>query len=306
MIIPKPIEDLSEEERQRKAYIARVTTATLKTLTEFFLSKDFDWLLPVLLSPTTDPLWPDPNFSIEKRLEFEIYDKVVRLTQSMIVHKLASVSLLTPKLFVISPNIRIEKRERASTGIHLYEFNQLDFEVRDATSKDIRQLVEEALHFLLSKMKSEYKLTNISLPSSFKTKDREEIEKEFGKDYERKVAESYKEPIWVLNIPREFYDYEDFETGKWDNYDLILPGLGEVLSGSRREYEYDKIIKKMERDGVRKENYAILLKLAKEKRLKPSAGAGIGIERLIAWLVKAKHVAEVQPFPRVPGIVYEL
>ncbi|RLF03791.1 MAG: asparagine synthetase, partial [Thermoprotei archaeon] len=109
-----------------------------------------------------------------------------------------------------------------------------------------------------------------------------------------------------VNIPREFYDYEDFETGRWDNYDLYLPGLGEVLSGARREWEYDKIVRKMERDGVRKENYALLLKLAREGKLRPTAGAGIGVERLVAWIVGARHVAEVQPFPRIPGIVYEL
>jgi asparaginyl-tRNA synthetase len=65
-------------------------------------------------------------------------------------------------------------------------------------------------------------------------------------------------------------------------------------------------ILKQERDGVRKENYEVLLKLAKERRLKQSAGAGIGIERLITWLSGSKHVCEVQPFPRVPGLVYEL
>jgi len=35
-------------------------------------------------------------------------------------------------------------------------------------------------------------------------------------------------------MPREFYDYENFETGKWNNYDLFLPSHGEVLSGSKR------------------------------------------------------------------------
>ena len=107
-------------------------------------------------------------------------------------------------------------------------------------------------------------------------------------------------------MPREFYDFEDFETGKWDNYDLMLPKYGEVLSGSRREFEYGKMVKKLERDGVRKENFNVLLKLAKKGRIKPSAGAGIGMERLISWIVGAKHIGEVQPFPRIPSMVYEL
>jgi asparaginyl-tRNA synthetase len=114
------------------------------------------------------------------------------------------------------------------------------------------------------------------------------------------------DPIWVTNVPREFYDFEDFKDGKWDNYDLLLPQYGEVLSGSRREWEYSKMMRKMGRDNISKENYELLLTLAKEGRLKPSAGAGIGIERLVSWIVVAKHIGETQPFPKIPGIVYDL
>ncbi len=112
--------------------------------------------------------------------------------------------------------------------------------------------------------------------------------------------------MWVTNIPREFYDFEDFATGKWDNYDLFLPKFGEVLSGAKREWQYDKISKKIERDEVKKDNFAVLLRLAKDGRIKPSAGAGIGMERLVGWVTGVKHVAETQPFPRVPGTVNEL
>ncbi len=110
----------------------------------------------------------------------------------------------------------------------------------------------------------------------------------------------------MTNIPREFYDYEDFKSGKWDNYDLFLPQFGEVLSGAKREWEYSKISKKIERDQVKKENYALVLKMAKEGRLKPTAGGGIGMERLVGWIAGVKHIGECQPFPRVPGIVNEL
>jgi asparaginyl-tRNA synthetase len=85
-----------------------------------------------------------------------------------------------------------------------------------------------------------------------------------------------------------------------------LPRYGEVLSGSKREWEYEKIVTKMQRDGVAKENFALLLRLAREQRLKPSAGAGIGVERLLSWIVGARHIGEVQPFPKIPGIVCEL
>jgi asparaginyl-tRNA synthetase len=133
-----------------------------------------------------------------------------------------------------------------------------------------------------------------------------ELEAKFGADWEGGIAQETSEPVWVTNIPREFYDYEDVKTGRWDNYDLFLPQFGEVLSGAKREWEYTKISKKIERDQVKKENYALVLKMAKEGRLKPTAGGGIGMERLVGWIAGVKHIAECQPFPRVPGTVNEL
>ena len=121
---------------------------------------------------------------------------------------------------------------------------------------------------------------------------------EYGETWETRFVAESRDPVWVTNIPRELYDYEDFGNGRWDNYDLFLPDTGEVLSGARTEWSYAKIIKKMKRDGVDPNRYELLLRFAREGRLKPSAGAGIGLERLIGWIVGARHIAEVQPFPR--------
>jgi asparaginyl-tRNA synthetase len=313
--IPKPLDQLTETEIERKACIGKVMTYTLRSLSNTFVNKGFQWLLPVALSQSTDPLWPDPGASIEKRIEVDIYGKPVRTTASMIIHKLVASSTAYPKLFILSPNIRIEKAERAKTGKHIYEFTQLDFESRDATSKDVMTLVEEAIVALVKDLKKDMKseLTtlcrcdSLKVPKTpFKIYDRVELEAKYGADWEAGIAKETTEPIWVMNIPREFYDFEDFKTGKWDNYDLFLPQFGEVLSGAKREYEYKKILSKIERDQVKKENYALVLKMAKEGRLKPTAGGGIGMERLVGWLAGVKHIAECQPFPRVPGTVNEL
>ena len=289
-------------------------THTLQSLTSTFVASGFQWLLPVALSQSTDPLWPDPGASIEKRIEVDIYGKVVRTTASMIIHKLVASSLAYPKLFIVSPNIRIEKAERAKTGRHIYEFTQLDFEARDATSRDIFALVEKALVTLVTSVKKNMKPELVALrcdalkvpKAPFKIIDKADLEAKYGAEWEACLSKEITEPVWVTNIPREFYDFEDFKTGKWDNYDLFLPKFGEVLSGAKREWEYSKISKKIERDDVKKENYAILLKLAKEGRIKPSAGAGIGMERLVGWVTGVQHIAETQPFPRVPGTVNEL
>ena len=136
--------------------------------------------------------------------------------------------------------------------------------------------------------------------------DREALLSNYGDEWETRLPLDIKEPVWVTNIPREFYDFQDAATGRWDNYDLFVPKNGEILSGARREWEYEKISGKMKRDGVREENFTVLLRLAREGRLKPSAGGGIGVERLVSWIVGARHLGEVQPFPKIPGIVYEL
>ena len=313
--IPKPLDELSPVEIERKRLMARVSTKSLRYLADSFVARGFDWLLPVVFSKSTDPLWPDPGASIEKRVEAEVYGETVRTTQSMIIHKLVACSTAYPRLFVLSPNVRIEKRERRATGWHAYEFTQLDFEIRGAGSEDVRSLVDDVIAGLAFHLRENAKddleslgmFADLRVPAKpFKVIDRASLLAEYGEAWETELARDIAEPTWVTNIPREFYDFEDLATRRWDNYDLFVPMRGEVLSGARREWEYSKILAKIERDGVKKENYALLLKLAKEGRLKPSAGAGIGVERLVGWIVGAEHIGEVQPFPKVPGIVYEL
>ncbi len=311
----KPLEQLSESEIKRKQCISGVMTYVLKYLTCQFVNNGFEWMLPVVFSKSTDPLWPDPGASIEKRIEVEIYGETVRTTLSMIVHKMVACSLVYPKLFILSPNVRMESVERANSGMHAYEFTQLDFEVRNATSREIRSFVEKIICGLISNLKRHMseelfyleRYDNLKIPETpFRSYDRKELESRYGRNWETQLTLETRDPVWVTNIPREFYDFEDSEKDIWDNYDLLLPIYGETLSGSRREWEYIKIVRKMERDDIRKENYELLLKLAKDWRIRPSAGAGIGIERLVSWLVGAKHIGETQPFPKIPGIVYDL
>jgi asparaginyl-tRNA synthetase len=312
---PKPLDKLSEIEIKRKKCIAKVMTYTLSNLTSQFVKNGFEWLLPVTLSQSTDPLWPDPGASIEKRIEIDIYGKTVRTTASMIIHKLIAASFAYPKLFILSPNIRIEKAERAKTGMHIYEFSQLDFEIRDASSKDIMNLVESSIENLVESLHKDMKeelitlctCDTIKIPKRpFKIYDRCDLEAKYGEKWEEEISMEISDPIWITNIPREFYDFEDFNTGKWDNYDLFLPKYGEALSGAKREWDYSKILKKIERDNVNKENYKLVLQLSKEGKIKPTSGGGIGLERIVGWISGAKHIAETQPFPRIPGRVNEL
>lgn len=303
-----PLQMIRDLDSSKKRTISRVQTKVLNVMASELVRKGFEWVLPVMLAKCTDPLWPDPGASIEKRVEFDIYDERVRTMQSMIIHKLVLASLGPRKFFIISPNIRIESRRRAKTGWHLYEFTQLETEICGGTMQDVLRVYEDLIVATIKAVKddvTEVRETELSVPETpFEVHSRKELERKFGQEWEQVAPEKASEPFWLTDIPREFYDYQDEATGAWRNYDLFLPdGYGEVISGAEREYEYAKIVKKLERDGVKKEDYTFLLSLAEDGKLKPSAGAGLGVERFIAYLCGVRHVAQVQPFPRVPGIV---
>ena len=313
----KQLNDLTSifnlEKKEKKA-VFKINTGILKIMVNKLVEKGFYWLLPVILAKSTDPLWPDTQASIEQRIEIEIYNEKVKTMQSMIIHKRILVSSGIEKIFFLSPNIRIERRERAETGRHLYEFTQLDVEAAYWKMEDIFKLFEELIVDSIAYIKKNFNeeleilKRKIEIPGvPFKIFKKAELEEKYGKNWELIISKSLKNPVWVTNIPREFYDYEDEETGEWRNFDLILPeGYGEVISGAEREYEYEKIIKKMERDGINKNDYKTFLSFAKEGKLKPSTGAGLGVERFISYICGVKHVAEVQPFPRIPGFVSDL
>ena len=303
-----PLEMIRSLDTDRKQAILSVQTKALGVMTRELVRKGFEWILPVTLGKSTDPLWPDPGASIEKRVEFEIYGENVRAMQSMIIHKLVLSSLGPKKFFIISPNIRIETRKRAQTGWHLYEFTQLETEISEGKMQDVFAVYEDLISAAVKAVRddvSELRKTKLAIPATpFEVKTRKELEGKYGAEWERIASEKASEPFWLTDIPREFYDYQDEATGEWRNYDLFMPeGYGEVISGAEREYEYSKIVGKLDRDGVKKDDYAFLLSLAKDGKLKPSAGAGLGLERFLAYLCGLTHVAEAQPFPRIPGIV---
>ncbi|MBS7657860.1 MAG: asparagine synthetase A [Candidatus Bathyarchaeia archaeon] len=305
------VNNLAKEEKKA---IFKIETGILRVMVNKLIEKGFYWFLPVILAKSTDPLWPDAQASIEQRIEIEIYNEKVKTMQSMIIHKRILVSSGIEKIFLLSPNIRIERKERAKTGRHLYEFTQLDVEAAYWKMNDIFKLFEElivdSIIYVKKNFSDELKILkrDIEIPETpFKTFKRRELEKNYGEKWELTISKTLKNPVWVTDIPREFYDYEDEEKNEWRNFDLILPeGYGEVISGAEREYEYKKIVKKIERDGLNKNDYKIFLSFAKEGKLKPSTGAGLGVERFVSYVCGVKHVAEVQPFPRIPGIVPEL
>ena len=124
----------------------------------------------------------------------------------------------------------------------------------------------------------------------------------YGIEWERLASEKATDPFWVLNHKREFYDAEDPDRpGYYRNYDLVYPeGFGEALSGGEREWDFDRILMRIERDGLRTEDYKPYLEYA-QRGFVASAGGGLGVERLTRFLVGASHIRDIQAFQRVPG-----
>lgn len=306
----KTIEHLS---RKELGAILRIQTTLTRAIDEYMYQQGFIKLMPLITSKFTDPLGPDPGSSVIKTPSFEYYEQKIVLTQSMILHKQLAVSLISgvEKIYIFSPNVRLERKERFSTGKHLFEFTQMDFEIAHGKMEDVFKLVEDLVVYTLKEIKEKHEKDlallkrNIEIPERpFKVYTTHELEERYGKDWELKASLDAREPFWAVCHKREFYDKEDPKRpGHYLNYDLIWPeGYGEALSGGEREHEYEVIIKKIRRDGLDEKPYEDYLEIAKEGLLKPSAGAGIGIERFVRFVTGRKHIYEVQPFIRTPGI----
>jgi len=274
----------------------------------FFHEKGFTQLMPLMLGKSVDPLGPDPGSSVEKIPEIKYQGAIYRLVTSMILHKQVAMKEFE-KIFVMSPNIRLERAERGLSGKHLFEFTQADFEIRSAKMDEVFKLLEEYYvglsSFLEKEAHDEFELLEIKpfkFVVPFKRFTTYELEDKFGSDWELKKSLEEKQPFWVISHKREFYDKEDEKKpGTYLNYDLVYPlGFCEGISGAEREHEYGRIIKRIKRDKLPLKSYESYLKMAK-KGFFPSAGAGIGMERLTRFLTLSKHVGDVQMFRRVPG-----
>ena len=246
---------MKEKTDRKITKILKLQSEIRKVLSVELRKRDFIEISPVILSPITDPL-NHPTSSAK----VNCYGSKYHLTQSMIFHKQLALRSLD-KIFTFSPNIRLEPIERKDTGRHLFEFTQLDLEVKDAKREDMMRLCEELIVSVIKSVKKNCKNElnilgrKIKIPKiPFNQNNYEEAKRKYGKDFEIMISKIYIDPIWIIDIPlkyREFYDKEDPEKpGFLRDMDLIYPeGYGEALSGGEREYEYERIIKRIRKKG---------------------------------------------------------
>ncbi|WP_036224874.1 asparagine synthetase A [Mesoaciditoga lauensis] len=294
-----------EKSLKAKREVLEISSELMFLMGKFLRERGFIEILPVIISPITDPL----NHSVFDAT-IDYYDGKYSLTKSMIFHKQLAMRV-HPKIFSFSPNIRLETEEKKDSGRHLIEFTQLDLEMREATREDVMALVEEMLVYTFEELGRKFgdfimKMNpHFSIPKvPFKKVKYLEALEEYGEDFERILSEKATEPFWLIDIPideREFYDKLD-ENGKTlRDMDLMYPyGFNEASSGGEREYEYDRIVKRMEYKGNDFQSMRWYLEEVK-KGIPPSAGCGIGIERLTRFVCNLPHVDEARLFPKVPG-----
>ncbi|MGC8562344.1 MAG: asparagine synthetase A [Thermoplasmata archaeon] len=298
------IDEFIEKDKTKLLTGTRVNTIVRGSMKHYLDEKGFLEINPVIISPISDPL----NHPVDDPV-LSYYGYKYRLTKSMIFHKQLALIHFS-RIYSFSPNIRIEPVERKSTGRHLAEFTQLDLEVRDKDREFVMGIAEEMLNYSISKVKRtiEPDLLNPYLKRYSRPYRRVrylDAVSAYGKDFESIMSSEAREPFWIIDIPleeREFYDREkDDEKGVLMDMDLIYPhGYGEAISGGEREYLYDRILERIAKKGQRKEDYSLLLEASK-RGIPPSAGFGIGIERLVRFIVGSKDICEVVLFPKEIG-----
>ena len=121
---------------------------------------------------------------------------------------------------------------------------------------------------------------------------------------ERWLAEvHFKRPVFVHDYPKEiksFYMKLNDDGRTVANFDMLVPGVGELIGGSQREDSYEKLVKRMGELGMPLEPYKEYLEL-REFGSVPHSGFGLGFERLVMLCTGTEHIRDCIPFPRYPG-----
>lgn len=234
-------------------------------------------------------------------------------------------------IYTFGPTFRAEN---SNTTRHAAEFWMIEPEIAFADLKDdmilaegmikhiIRYVLENApeeMQFFQSFVDKELleRLNNV-LNSSFghvtyteaieilsKNNDKFDYKVSWGCDlqteHERYLTEViYKKPVFVTDYPKEikaFYMKLNEDNKTVAAMDLLVPGIGEIIGGSQREDNYEKLVDRMKELKLNVEDYDFYLDLRKYGSAR-HAGFGLGFERCVMYLTGMSNIRDVVPFPR--------
>ncbi|MFL5561530.1 MAG: asparagine--tRNA ligase [Gemmatimonadaceae bacterium] len=227
------------------------------------------------------------------------------------------------KIYTFGPTFRAEK---SKTRRHLTEFWMIEPEVAFNDSAANMRLQEDFVSYLVQRCLERRKAELLELERDLAPLERVKppfvrldygdavtlVQKkgsttqwgeDLGAEDEALIVADYDRPVFVMNYPKEakaFYMKEnpdDPRTVLCD--DCLAPeGYGEIIGGSQREDDYDKLVKRIQEEGLPMEAYGWYLDLRKYGTF-VHAGFGLGLERTVAWICGLPHVREAIPFARM-------
>jgi len=227
------------------------------------------------------------------------------------------------QVYCFGPTFRAEK---SKTRRHLTEFWMVEPEVAFADSDANMALQEDFVSYLVERalercaeelevLERDTALLERVRPPFPRVSYSEAVDRlhelghevEWGSDlgapHETALAEEHDRPLFVYDYPKEakaFYMKEnpdDPRTVKCN--DLLAPeGYGEIIGGSQREDDLDRLRERIREEGLPEEAYDWYLDLRRYGTF-PHAGFGLGIERTVAWITGRRHIRELIPFPRL-------
>ena len=234
-------------------------------------------------------------------------------------------------VYTFGPTFRAEN---SNTTRHAAEFWMLEPEMAFADLEDDMDLAEDMLKYVINYVMENApeemnffnsfvdkglidRLTNVAT-SEFaritytdaieilkKHNDKFEFKVSWGIDlqteHERYLTEEvYKRPVFVTDYPKDikaFYMKQNPDGKTVAAVDCLVPGLGEIIGGSQREDDYEKLATRMEELGMKTEDYGFYMDLRKYGSTR-HAGFGLGFERCIMYLTGMGNIRDVVPFPR--------
>ena len=236
-------------------------------------------------------------------------------------------ALLPPheRVYALSTSFRAEK---SRTPRHLTEYTHLEVELAWAGLPELLDFTERfvvsALHAVAQRRPKE--LTQLGRPPEEllalavpfpRLTYREAIDRlgakglpvEYGSDLgtaeERALTLEEPAPIFVTHFPaklKAFYMLRSAtDPTTVEAADLLAPeGYGEIVGGSARETDITRLTERLHDTGARAEEYAWYLDLRRHGSV-PHAGFGLGVERVLRWILRREHIRDTTPFPRTPS-----
>ncbi|HKY98904.1 MAG TPA: asparagine--tRNA ligase, partial [Gemmatimonadaceae bacterium] len=227
------------------------------------------------------------------------------------------------RIYTFGPTFRAEK---SKTRRHLTEFWMIEPEVAFNDSDDNMRLQEDFVSYLvqrcLERKQEELKIIErdtskletvvtpfprINYTDAIKILEEKGSTAKWGDDLgaedESLLVEGHDRPVFIYNYPKEakaFYmkeNPEDPRTVLCD--DLLAPeGYGEIIGGSQREDDYDRLLQRIHEEGLPVDAYSWYLELRKYGTFVHS-GFGLGLERTVSWICGLPHLREAIAFPRM-------